>query len=258
VRNAVLDVVSRVRNSVSAVVEYEFLRRNTRQELPVLSEHGGGLLAERIERLCAGQHQYETLSLQATGRDAVMIPPALRDSTAWNAFIKRIDASAQQAGFGSEVSAGLAGAVAELADNVVLHSEASSSGVAAFAGGPGWFEYAVADAGVGMLESLSRAPEYRSLRDDIEALQLAVTAGVSCRGRDKGFGYGYRTVLLPLRAAQGAVRLRSGSAVLQVVGSGPGPDRVRCVQRAEHRGVVVSAKISALSGGRVDKGDPGG
>jgi len=242
-------VAGQISTSVGSIVEYEFLRRHTRQDLPRLAIYSAVPIVGRIERICAGEGSGSSLSLQAADCDAVAIPPALRDDDAWSAFVKRADATARASGFADSVAAGLAGAIGELADNIMQHSEAPTTGIAAFAGRPGQFEYVIADAGIGLLASLQRAPEFRSIRDDIEALQLAVTSGVSRHGRGVGYGYGYRAVFLPLRAANGIVRLRSGMAVLEVAGEGPIPDRARCTQRPRHHGIVVSVEISTNGGG---------
>lgn len=247
-------VADQITARVGSIVEYEFLRRHTRQDLPRLTAHSAEPIVERIERICAGECTMGSLSLKATDVDALAIPPTLRDDVTWSAFVKRADATARSVGFADTVAAGLAGAIGELADNIMQHSEAPNTGVAAFAARPGRFEYVVADAGIGMLDSLRRASEFRSIRDDIEALQLAVTSGVSKHGRGVGYGYGYRAVFLPLRAASGMVRLRSGLAVLEVSGVGPTPDQARCIQRPQHRGVVVSVELSTMEGGPLDAG----
>lgn len=213
--------------------------------------HSAASIVGRIERICAGHAETGSLSLQPTDNDAVSIPPTLRHNNAWSAFVKRADATARAAGFAEAVAAGLAGAIGELADNIMQHSEAPESGIAAFAGNPGRFEYVVADAGVGMLASLRRASEFGSIRDDMEALQLAITAGVSRHGKGVGYGYGYRAVFLPLRASSGLIRLRSGMGVLEVSGVGPTPDQARCIQRPQHRGVVVSVELSTMESGSV-------
>lgn len=242
-------VTGQITAKVGSILEYEFLRRHTRQDLPRLAAHSNAPIVKRIERICAGQGTAGSLSLQATDADALAIPRALRGNDTWSAFVKRADATARAAGFADTVAAGLAGAIGELADNIMQHSEAPDTGVAAFAGRPGRFEYVVADAGIGMLDSLRRASEFQSIRDDMEALQLAVTSGISRHGRGVGYGYGYRAVFLPLRAASGMVRLRSGMAVLEVSGFGPTPDQARCIQRPQHRGVVVTVELSTFAGG---------
>lgn len=233
---------------VGPIVEYEFFRRHTRPELPPLSAHSDSSVVRRVVGLLDGVLPLSpNLSLQQTAADAIAIPATLGRDTAWTAFVKRAEATARAVGFADSIAAGLAGAISELADNVIQHSEASNSGFAAFARSTGKFEYVVADSGIGMLASLRRAPEFRALRDDLEALPLAVTPGISRHGRGVGYGYGYRAVFLPLRAAHGTVRLRSGQAVLEIAGMGPEPDQARCSQRPHHQGVAVSVEISPMA-----------
>lgn len=230
---------------VGPIVEYELFRRHNRPELPPLHENSDSPIVHRIAKVLDGQSSpHANLSLQPINADAVGIPPLLGADAAWTAFVKRAEVTARAAGFADSVSAGLAGAIRELADNVIQHSGAPATGIAAFARTADRFEYVVADSGIGMLASLRRAPEFRSLRDDLEALPLAVMPGVSRHGRGVGYGYGYRAVFLPLRAADGSVRLRSGGAVLQLAGAGPRPDHGRCSQRPYHQGVAVSVEIA--------------
>lgn len=245
VRSVLRDVPQVFFERVGAVVEYEFFRRNNRPELPPLADYSESAITRRIAELFANPSGGDrNLSLQATVADALAIPPLLGADPTWTAFVKRAEATARAVGFADEVAAGLAGAMHELADNIIQHSEASDSGIAAFARSGDQFEYVIGDAGIGMLTSLRKAPEFRSLRDDLEALPLAVTPGVSRLGRGTGYGYGFRAVFVPLRAVSGTIRLRSGRAVLLMTGIGARPDRGQCSQRPEHQGVVVSVEIT--------------
>jgi hypothetical protein len=233
---------------VGTVVEYEFFRRSSRPELPAMAEFTKLPISAHISALFADRSiGVRNLSLQATVADAIAVPPLLGGDPAWTAFIKRAEATARVVGLAESVAAGLAGAIHEMADNIVQHSNATDSGIAAFARTGDTFEYVVGDAGMGILASLRNAPEFRSIRDDLEALPLAVTPGVSRRGRSVGYGYGFRAVFLPLRAASGSVRLRSGRAVLHMTGIGAGPDKGTCSQRPDHQGVVVSVALSPNS-----------
>lgn len=245
IRGAVNSLDTMLRDRVGSIVEYEFFRRNGATHLPRLTDHVTSAIASQVVRLLDGSEQPPVnLSLQASAADAITIPAMLGRSPAWTAFLKRAEVTARSIGFTDSVAAGLAGAIHELADNVLQHSEAPASGLVAFSRSASSFEYVVADSGIGMLSSLRRAAEFRSLRDDLEALPLAVTSGVSRHGRGVGYGYGYRAVFIPLRAAHGSIRLRSGQAVLEVSGIGARPDQGRCSQRPHHQGVVVSVEIS--------------
>lgn len=250
INGAVSSIASAFGDRVGPIVEYEFFRRQSGSpHLPRLSEHSTSPVVWQITQLLNGLRPATgNLNLQPTDFDAIAIPAALGRDTAWTAFLKRAETTARSVSFADSLAAGLAGAIHELADNVIQHSEAPNSGIAAFARLPSGFEYVVADSGIGMLASLRRAPEFRSLRDDLEALPLAVTPGVSRHGRGLGYGYGYRAVFLPLRAAHGTVRLRSGRAVLTIAGIGPGPDQGQCSQRPYHQGVAVSVEISPIAG----------
>lgn len=234
-----------VEDGIGAAVEYELFRRNSRRELPPLARHSSNPVVARVAALLDGARpSAKNLQLQPLPFDVMMIPGSLGAEPEWMAFRKRLELSARSVGFADAVAAGMAGAVAELADNVVRHSERAETGLAGFACGSDRFEYVVADAGIGMLASLRCAHEFQSLRDDMEALPLAVTAGISRLGRDVGYGYGYRAVFAPLRAANGVVRLRSGAAVLVMAGRGPTSDRGVCSQRPFHQGVTVSVAVS--------------
>jgi hypothetical protein len=228
---------------VGTVVEYEFYRRHQRPELPAFAEFSDAEIVRRVSSLFGGAAAEKNLSLQPVATDAVAIPPALGGDPAWTAFVKRAEVTARGLGFGADIAAGLAGAIQEMADNIVRHSEAPNSGIAAFTKTGDRFEYVVGDCGIGMLASLRKAPEFQSLRDDIEALPLAVTPGVSRFGRGSGYGYGFRAVFLPLRAANGMVRLRSGHAVLEMAGAGVHANQGKCSQRPAHQGVVVSVAV---------------
>jgi len=246
-RNVVNDrgreIARSVTTHIGTVVEYELQRLHNRPELPRLTEHADSAIAARIEALATGTPGPRVLSLQSIDEDAVLIPHVLSQDPGWTAFVKRAEVTARGIGIAGHVAAAIAGAILELADNVMQHSEAPTTGIAAFSRLNGHFEYVVADSGIGMLRSLRRAPEFESLRDDLEALPLAITSGVSRRGRGSGFGYGYRQIFAPLRAASGSIRLRSGRAVLHVSGFMATPDQAQCSQRPDHQGVVVAGAI---------------
>lgn len=231
---------------VGAIVEYELYRRNNRQELPPLREWLRSPVAQLVGKVLDGvAASPPNYSLQPLSADAMSIPVELGRNSGWTAFVKRAGSTARDFGFPDSISSGFAGAIVELASNVVQHSQDPRTGIVAFCGHRGVFEYVVADSGIGMLASLRTAPEFRSLRDDLEALPLAITSGVSRRGRGVGFGYGYRAVFLPLRAVNGTLRLRSGKAVLQIEGAGCRPDHGRCSQRPSHQGLVATIRAIA-------------
>jgi hypothetical protein len=231
---------------VCCVVEYELFRRHSRPELPSLAEFSAQpFLSQMLRALDRPGDAPWQRGLQSTVADVVAIPTALGSDVDWTAFKKRSESTARAIGFSDLVASAIAGAIHEMADNIVQHSQAERSGVAAFRATGNRFEYVVGDAGIGILESLRRAAEFQGLRDDIEALSLAVLPGVSRFGRESGRGYGFRAVFIPLKGAEGAVRLRSGRAVLSMHGTTIAADRGVCAQRANHRGVVVAVSVTA-------------
>lgn len=235
-----------VEEGIGAVVEYELSRRTARPELPALAVAAPGPITWELRDLLEESPlvSRSSLSLQAAPYGLMRIPPGLRDDEGWVAFVQRARASARSAGCSDLVASAIAGAIEELADNVVQHSRAQATGLACFVQKPRRFEYVVADSGIGMLASLRESPDFHSVKDDLEALPLAITPGISRQGRTSGCGYGFRAVFAPLRGASGSVRLRSGAAALEMHGSASSRDHGVCSQRPHYQGVVVAGVLA--------------
>src|SRR5213078_530477 len=107
------------------------------------------------------------------------------------------------------LSFGLAGALAEVVDNVWEHSASDLPGLGAFHLQSRRATFVVADLGIGVLNSLRSNPRYRNLQTSKEALENAVKPGVS-RLDEAGRGSGFGTVLRGLAELWGVLRLRSG------------------------------------------------
>lgn len=131
----------------------------------------------------------------------------------------KIDAhkAALGVGFG-KTAALLVAAMGELIGNVIDHSEAPKTGVAAFTATPGVFEFVVADTGIGALRSLTKNPDHAGLRDEGVALAAMVEAGVSRFDRDSGHGNGFRPIFERLADMTGELRFRSGDYALSLDG----------------------------------------
>ena len=117
-------------------------------------------------------------------------------------------------------------ALAELLQNAVDHS--GSPGLAAaqwYPHGPAGvpeLRIAVADAGVGVRESLAGRYAHGADRwDDATAVRTVFLEGVS-RFADQGRGLGLKAVAAMVRGWGGSLRLRSGTAAGGVVPGGPG------------------------------------
>jgi hypothetical protein len=158
----------------------------------------------------------------------------------WTAFRKRVQDAAAQAGFGSSTAAGMSASFAEMADNVLVHSSLPRSGFCGYRFAPGVFEYAVADAGIGVLESLRQSQHYReSVTDAGKALATALRDGESRYGPRSGHGYGFRQLFATLAGLNGYLRFRSADYVLEIGGASPALSHARIAQRQFYQGFMV-------------------
>ena len=73
------------------------------------------------------------------------------------------------AGFPRKIAAQLAAAIGELYSNIYEHCGAPGTGLIAFRAQSNRFEFAVADRGIGVLESLRTCGDYTALSDPGEA-----------------------------------------------------------------------------------------
>ena len=88
---------------------------------------------------------------------------------------------------------------------------------------------AIADVGVGILQSLHQNPAHQSLATCTEGIQAALRRGVSSEVDDPNRGNGLSHVTHQLRAHGGKLVLRSGDAVARVT---PGRRRVSTTRTA--------------------------
>jgi hypothetical protein len=145
----------------------------------------------------------------------------MKNEGPWNAFKIAAHKAALAGGFQSRSASQLGGAFGEIHDNVSEHSGAPDTGLAVFRVRQGHFEFAVADRGVGVLESLRSNPEYASLADHGGALQLALTDGVSRFGSASQRGTGFRQLFKGLAHHNGSLRFRTGDHALAMKGESP-------------------------------------
>ena len=142
------------------------------------------------------------------------------DMRYYHPFESRFAKAAQNAGFGTETSMGLAGALREMADNVAQHSGSDSSNPA-----PGLIGYyicdshvafAVGDAGRGSLASLRQNPSWQCLTNSKEAL-MAIIQKHASRRQFAGDGEGFKEVFRSLINLNGLIELRSRDGRVRVV-----------------------------------------
>jgi anti-sigma regulatory factor (Ser/Thr protein kinase) len=147
------------------------------------------------------------------GGTHLMALPLHSQNWEWTKFLQSLQRDLKQHGFPENLSGALTGAMGEMVDNVWQHSQSSLPGLAGYEVVHRHLNFAVADLGVGILQSIRKNPSYRFLNSSMEALQKAILRGVS-RFRDQGRGYGFSTLLQSVAELWGFTRLRSSEAVL--------------------------------------------
>lgn len=162
------------------------------------------------------------------------------DDRPWMGFQLAAQKAASTMGFHRRTSAQFAAALGEMFSNVHEHSGAASSGIAAFMGSGNAFEFAVADSGVGVRDSLRSCTDYADLADDGKALRLALTDGVSRFGAQSGRGKGFRPIFVGLANLSGALRFRSGDHALVIDGQKIGDMNFVTAQKVRLPGFVAS------------------
>ena len=169
------------------------------------------------------------------------------DTMTWTAFAVAAQSAAKIVGFHKRIAAQLAAAIGELYSNIYEHSESSDTGLVVFQARQGRFDFVVADHGIGVLESLRNADVYSVLNDHGQALQLALSTGVSRHGRDASRGYGFHGLFVGLANLNGSLRFRSGDHALLIDGRSPTLMSARTAQKAHIPGLFISVSCEARS-----------
>jgi anti-sigma regulatory factor (Ser/Thr protein kinase) len=97
----------------------------------------------------------------------------------WAAYLIRAQNAAEDSGIEKHLAQALIGTLEEMADNIVWHSEAPQTGIAGYRAYKGAFEYVVADAGIGILNSLRTNPRWSEIIDPEEAMDAALQNGTT-------------------------------------------------------------------------------
>jgi hypothetical protein len=188
------------------------------------------LASGRPQWVCPDQRRMGFLRMQ-------MEPP---EETVWTSFCFAAQRAALMAGFPKPTAQQLAAAIGELHSNVYEHSGRPDTGLIAFRAGNGAFEFAVADAGIGILDSLRTCGEYAELADHGTALKLALTPGVSRHGSNAQRGYGFRPIFVGLANIRGYLRFRSGDHALTMDGTTASLMQARPAQKPAISGFLIS------------------
>lgn len=143
----------------------------------------------------------------------------------------------------SKAKAKLCGAICEMVDNIVDHSNAVTTGVVAFCGNDQRFEVSVGDAGIGVLASLRTNTKFSYLQDAGTAMSVAIHDGNSRYGPRQDRGYGFGTLFRALTTLDAAIRFRSGDYALESSGRGPTERTAKASQKGTLGGFVVSVRL---------------
>lgn len=140
-------------------------------------------------------------------------------------FLDRFRRGLGAHGFSTNDSQALAGALGEMADNILQHSAPTGTpparGVIGYNVGPRWMSFAVADVGQGVRASLVTNPRWASLTDDREALSHAVMHRATSR-TEATYGDGFYDLHRALADMAGRLRFRSGDCALLLDGTAAG------------------------------------
>lgn len=139
----------------------------------------------------------------------------------------------------------LIAAMQELESNIHEHSEVARTGVLAFRATRHVFEFVAADNGIGILRSLQRCPTFADLQDHGQAMEKALSDGVSRFGRDTRRGHGFRPIFIGLVNLRASLRFRSGDYALTIDGTGPTLATAQLAQKPMIDGFLASVQCNA-------------
>lgn len=131
--------------------------------------------------------------------------------------------------------------IAEITDNVLLHSQSSIGGLvqlSMYKKVSQRLEFIVVDSGVGIPSTLRQSK--LKITSDTEAIDMSVKEGVT-RDRDLGQGNGLFGTYQVCKKSQGRFFLQSGHARLV---SGPSPGHTVEFQTVPYEGTIIAAQIN--------------
>jgi hypothetical protein len=168
------------------------------------------------------------------------------ETNRWKAFGVEAHKAALASGFPARIVWRLMGAMGEIRDNLIEHSEAAATGVVVFRSLPESFEFAVSDCGIGTLASLKTNSDYAHLRDEGEALQCALGDGESRFGRAAGRGTGFSQLFKSLASLNASLRFRSGDHALSIEGVSPTLVEARVAVKPRAAGFMISVRCALV------------
>jgi hypothetical protein len=143
------------------------------------------------------------------------------DSELWDSYCYRFERAAKDVGFSAETAKNLSLALHEMAANTVNHSASPIPAIIGFWVTRDAAMFCVADAGIGVLQSLRTSPKHQDLTESTAAIRLALVPGVS---RFDHGGTGFNSVFKAITHEWGVVRFRSGNGCVSMDGTKLGFD----------------------------------
>lgn len=138
------------------------------------------------------------------------------ESTEWDNFCHRFELGAKRSGFARKTAENLHFALHEMASNAVIHSRSSTAALIGYEIRSGKALFSVVDVGIGVLASLKTLDKYSKLSRPIDAIQQAMSPGVSSLGRG---GLGFSQVFKAVTNDWGELRFRSGNGCIEMDGT---------------------------------------
>jgi anti-sigma regulatory factor (Ser/Thr protein kinase) len=137
-------------------------------------------------------------------------------------------------------------ALNELMTNTFDHSESSRGCYVCAQSYPAKkkIKLCIADFGIGILASLKKVPEYNRLRNDYEAIKLAVKEGITSRIR-KDAGYGLSHIQRFIKVNQGKMYILSGKGKILWDYSGIQYKEKQQTMHNVFQGAIIDLEINA-------------
>lgn len=154
-----------------------------------------------------------------SGAEFIRSPRTLEDveNRNWSNFLARAQAGAENSGMEPQFAQAIVGTLEEMTDNIIWHSERTDTGLIAYQWSDRFFEYVVADAGIGVLASLKKCPDYEQLNYSGDAIKIAHKNGTSRFGNGASRGFGFN-LLLNIAKKSSCLRFHSGDATVTLDG----------------------------------------
>lgn len=222
--------------TLPGLLEYGCIRYNMPEIFPLVPEciytSSLGIALREIRSELGlrfdGQQKPFTKNIDSRKSEFSLIPIKgnIDEDVGWQTYLGRFERSAIEAGFSEKSAIKLQSAFYEMSENALLHSQSRINAVAGYATSNGTAVFSIADVGIGVKESLKCNQQYSDLSEDVDAIQLALQTGVTCKGNNSG-GFGFNSVFKALAEQWGQLRFRSGNGCITMDGRDIKSDKTR-------------------------------